>query len=127
MDIERAVEEATRAITADYEKDVDDVADEMVRRVEDGEIEDRDQFQESLDEYIDGHQRVIYTWQARLGLLATSNGDAYEDDFGEAPDTPEKAMYAAMQRDVWEQLDRMGFDPDDDDVYGEEDDDEDDE
>ena len=104
-DLEALVKAAVDIINRDYWDDVRGVTDDLVARVKDGEIKDRDGLQEALHEAIDGTQRVIYTWQARLGLLATNNLDAWEESFGEPPDSPEKQMFAAMEADVQAQLD----------------------
>lgn len=55
---------------------------------------------DTLHEIVDGSQRVFYTFQARIGLLCTGNEDAYEEDFGDKPTSPEQAMFAALMRDV---------------------------
>ena len=60
-----------------------------------------------LHETIDGHEWVIITWKARLVLVCSDNPDAYEDDMGEKPTSPEVAAYAAMQRDVREAAERI--------------------
>jgi len=94
------VNAALRVLQRDYQDDVQGIVDEMRRQVRDGEC-DEDDFFERLDEQIDGHQRVIYTAKARVGLCCTDNPDAYQDETGElAPESVEVAMYYALRADV---------------------------
>lgn len=59
---------------------------------------------DALHEIVDGSQRVIYTYQAKIGLLCTDNADAYEEETGEPPSSVETAMFMALRRDVEESL-----------------------
>ena len=74
-----------------------------------------------LHETVDGHQRVVYTWLAREGLLWSGNPDAHLEEMGEPPATPEVAMYCALRADVeehaeWaEWLEEREGEPEDDD------------
>lgn len=106
---EQQVKDAVAVIQRDYYADVQGVVDELERQVKDGTITTREQADDWLHETIDGHQRVIYTWQAKLGMLASENEDAYEDEYGEKPGTVEIAMYAAMKKDVEEAVERSDF------------------
>lgn len=124
------VNAAVSAIKRDYYEDVKDFGDSLIQAIKDGEIKDRDDFSERLHEDVDGAARVIYTWQARLGLLASDNEDAYFDEMGDElvcdGSIPyEQLMFYAMQRDIVEYMVREGADPDDDETYEEEDEDED--
>ena len=121
---EEDVRDAVSVIQRDYYQDVKNLGDELIERVKDGEIPERDGFGDALHDAVDGTQRVIYTWQARLGLLATKNDDAYFEELGEEltcdGSVPyEQLMFYALQRDVVEYMTREGFDPDDDSIYGE--------
>jgi len=60
--------------------------------------------EEWLHETIDGHEFVIYTYQARAVMLATDNPSAYEEEKGEAPKGPKQAAYMAMMADVQDRL-----------------------
>ncbi len=124
------VEDATSAITRDYYEDVKGVGDDIIRAIKDGEIENEEDADRYLHETIDGTQRVIYTWQARLGLLASSNADAYfEEGLGELVCTDsvpyEQLMYWALRADVLEYLGREDIDIFDPETYEEEEDEED--
>jgi hypothetical protein len=109
VSIDRAVEQIRR----DYRDDVAGIAQDLSRRIEEGDIEDAEGLQEALNADVDGSQRVIYTFQARLGLLATDNEEAYAEDFGEAPASVEAQMMAAMIRDVTAELESNGYDVND--------------
>lgn len=102
---EDLVKLAIEIINHDYWDDVRGVTADILRQIKDGEITDRDQLTEAVDQGVDGTQRVIYTFQARLGLLASNNTDAYKDELGEDPPDPTAAMTMAMRADVMEQLD----------------------
>lgn len=122
---EVTVDEATSAITKDYYADVRGVGDDIIRAIKDGEITDPDSADTYLHETIDGTRRVIYTWQARLGLLASENADAYFDeglsDLDCSEGIPyEQLMYWAMRADVLEYLDREGVDLQSDETYEQE-------
>jgi len=110
------VEEAGRVLDRDYMQDVDNAADEIIQRWNDeadGDIHD------IIHEVIDGQQRVIYTHQAQLGLAFSKNASSYIEDFGEEGLIRDGSihwralMYAAMDRDVIEALERKGFDVND--------------
>lgn len=107
---EELVKLAIDIINQDYWDDVRGITADLVKRIKDGEITDREGLDEALNQDVDGSQRVIYTFQAKLGLLATNNADAYEEDFGEKPEDESKAMYAAMMRDVQAQLEAEDVD-----------------
>jgi hypothetical protein len=119
---EREVQDAVSVITRDYYGDVASVGDDLIQRIKDGEIASPDDFHDALHDAIDGTQRVIYTWQARLGVLVSENHDAYfEEGLGPldcSESVPwEQLMFAAMERDVVEYMDREGVDPSDDASY----------
>lgn len=123
-----SVEKAVAVLQRDYQKEVNEYAKEFDDRIAAGEWDDRDDFLESFDQEIDGSQRVIYTWRARLGLLASDNEDVGIDELGVegfdwSSGTPYSAlMYFAFRRDI---LEAMESDVDDDDTFEEDDDEED--
>lgn len=98
-DMELLVNLATDIVNKDYWADVRGIGGEILRKIKDGEIKDEDDLQRQLSEDVDGSQRVIYTIQARLGMLATNSADAWEDVGMENP-TIEQQMYAALEADV---------------------------
>lgn len=122
---EEDVNDAVSVIRRDYYADVEGLGDSLIEAIKDGEIADREQFQDRLHEDVDGSQRVIYTWQAQLGILASENSDAYFEELGETLECDgsvpyEKLMFYAMQRDVVEYMTREGFDPDDESIFDDE-------
>jgi len=109
------VKAAVSILTMDYYNDCRGVARDLAQRMKDGEIED---FSDALHEAVDGTQRIIYTFQAKCGLLVSDNADAYTEEFGEAPiengDIKWEAMaFMAMQRDVEKELDVRSVDVND--------------
>ncbi len=121
-DAEDAIRDALSILTRLYREEVNGLAmeikEELEEKIEDGEGGEplREWLLETLHERIDGHARVIYTFKAKVGLLVTENADAYVEDFGEEGLIKdgninwEGMMFAAMERDVIEALDRMGVD-----------------
>jgi len=61
------------------------------------------------------HAEVIYTFKAKLALLASDNEDAYVDQFGDEPGTVEQRAFCAIEADVRAMLappySDMGLDP----------------
>ena len=102
---EALVKLAIDIINTDYWDDVRGVTDDLLKEIKDGDITSREQLDERVSEAIDGTQRVIYTFQAKLGLLATNNADGYEEELGDKPPTIEAQMAWAMRMDVFAQLD----------------------
>jgi hypothetical protein len=124
---ERDVQDAVAVITRDYYSDVADHGDDLIARIKSGDITDPSDFSDILHQDIDGAARVIYTWQARLGLIASENHDAYfEEGIGDLDcrdSVPyEVLMFYAMQQDVIEYMATNGCDPNDEDCYAEEED-----
>lgn len=68
---------------------------------------------DALHELIDGSQRVIYTWQAKMCVIWSDNDDAYFTEFGGegASDGDginwSRLAYAAFMADVTEEIDRI--------------------
>lgn len=116
---EKDVDDALRVLRADYYSDVNSVAQNVIERlIEDdgGDISD------IMHECVDGTQRVIYTHQARVGLICTDNADAYVEEFGELPIEGdsikwEAMMFAALEKDTYEALGTTDFDADDSDTW----------
>jgi hypothetical protein len=116
---EADVEAALRVLRADYYSDVLGVAKDLAERMKDGEV---DEFSDALHEAVDGTQRVIYTYRARIGLICTDNADAYTEELGEVPVKNgtvkwEAMMFMAMERDVVERLEASDVDVNDPDSW----------
>jgi hypothetical protein len=108
---EPAVRDAVSVIRRDYYADVAAVADSVEER-----MRSEADVMDIIHEEVDASQRVMYTWQARLGLLASENEDAYFEEFEEEGAVHDggidysRLMFAAMERDVIEELQRRGVD-----------------
>jgi len=118
---EKDVDAALSVLRADYYSDVRGVAQDLARAMKEGEV---DEFSDALHEAVDGTQRVIYTYQARVGLICTDNQDAYVEDFGEVPLENgnikwEAMMFVAMEKDVVEDLEAHDVDVNDPDSWPE--------
>jgi hypothetical protein len=118
---ERDVNDAVGVIRRDYYNEVEQWAEEYKERIENGEFEDREAFIEQMDQEVDGAQRVILTWHARLGLLVSDNEDlGFEEGVVElsGDDIPySQLMYFAFRQDIIEQMGRIDVDVDDDEAF----------
>lgn len=106
------VKAAFDIIHRDYWQDVHYLGDLLKEEIEKGEITDEDTFRERLNQAVDGSQRVIYTWQAKLGMLCTNNEDAYQEmgfDFSDGIDWS-KMMFCAMEQDLQSYIGAVDFD-----------------
>ncbi len=107
---------ATNILTQDYMNDVRSCARGLAERMKDGDASD---FSDALHEAVDGTQRVMYTFEAKLGVILSDNGDAYFDEFGEEGAVEkdgikwERLCFVAMQQDVLKELDVRGVDVND--------------
>lgn len=113
-ELEITVDQAWSIIRQDYWNDVRDVAGCIIDAMKSKEIEDSDEYDTYIHETIDGTQRVIYTWQAKTGLMCTDNADAFREYGDEmALDDGDIAwsrlMYFAMLRDVENHLQSEGY------------------
>jgi hypothetical protein len=97
------VNAAVSIIQRDYYQDVRDLGDSIKAEVRAGDIDNEEQLDERVHEDVDGAARVIYTWQAKLGMLVTDNEDAWEE-FGYESPTVEQKMFCAMKQDVMEYI-----------------------
>ena len=112
---EITVDEAVSVIRRDYYRDVLSLARDLAERMKAGEIDD---FGDALHEQVDGCARVIYTFQAKLGLLASDNEEAWQEVGADCTE-PEQRMYYALQADITERLVAAGVDLDDSDSWAE--------
>lgn len=104
---------AVNILSQDYASDCLGVAKDLARQMKDGEVDD---FQDALHQAVEGTQRTIYTFQAKLAVILSDNGDAYFDEFGEEGAVEksgiqwERLAFVAMQQDVLKELDVRGID-----------------
>lgn len=107
---------ATRILSLDYDQDVLGVAADLARQMKEGEVDD---FHDALHQAVDGSARVVYTWQAKLAVILSENGDAYFEELGEEGACSkdginwERIAFAAMERDVVQALEARSADPND--------------
>lgn len=109
------VNAAVSIIQRDYWQDVHYVGDDIKERIERGEISDEESFREQVEQAVDGTQRVLYTFQNKLGMLATNHPDAYSEATGEAPVSGQdidwaRMMFYAMLEDVLAYIGTVDFD-----------------
>lgn len=118
QEIEDNVNSARAVLTRDYKNDVSSLVESIASAIDSGDVAagDGDALIEYIDQTIDGTQRVIYTQEAKEGLiLGTDNEDAYSDDFGEEGIVQggsinwSALMYAAMRQDVYSAMERKGI------------------
>lgn len=107
-----SVDEAFSVIRADYYREVKEMALDLAQRMKSGDIAGEEGLSDAMHDDVDGCQRVIYTFRAKLGLLASDNEGAAEDEGVEAT-TPEARMYYALQADIRDELDARGVDMND--------------
>lgn len=119
---EDAVKQAEAVLRAEYwaevRSTVDEIKGELRDRIKDGEAGEplREWLIEHVDQYIDGHEYVIYTWHAQKVLLFSENSGAYVDEFGDEGLADEgginwsRLAYAAFRADVIETLTDTGVD-----------------
>ncbi len=104
---ESDVKAAVDILQMDYYNDVRSVAKDLARSMKDGDVED---FRDALHAAVDGTQRVIYTFQARCGLLVSNNAEGMVENGNVAW---ERLMFVAMERDVTGNLESNGVDVND--------------
>lgn len=115
------VQKAINTIQRDYHKDVHSWGDDFIAEIKNGEYDDREAFLEAFDERIDSAARVIYTQQAMLAVVASSNDEAAWDegielDWSEGIPWSQLAFFA-FRRDILEYLLDQEIDVDDDETF----------
>jgi hypothetical protein len=100
-----SVEDALRVLTADYREEINSLVEDAKRGLKSGDISDLNDW---IHETIDGHERIIYTYKARIVMVCTENPDAYRDDMGQNPEKVEVEAFYAMAADLRDALSREG-------------------
>lgn len=103
-------EDAMRVLRKEYYDGVRSLAQEVAERVKEGQEQG-----DVIHEVVDGSYWIIYTHANFQVLMCSDHHDAYSEDFGEPPvsgsDINWAALaYAAMARDVSEQVQAGGVD-----------------
>jgi len=94
----------------EYRDTVQGIIDDVKGEVANGTITDRDSALEYIEQTIDGHHDVIYTYAAQNVCRISRNDGAYFDDFGSEGAVEDggiawsKLAYCAMRADVLEQI-----------------------
>lgn len=109
---EEDVQAAFDILNKDYWNDVRGVVEDLEQHVERGEITDQEKLEEYLNQFVEGTQRVIYTFQAKIGMLCTNNADAYQEMGYEISGDIDwsKLMFCAMVEDVRAAMPDFDFD-----------------
>jgi len=119
------VTEAEAVLRAEYWADIrglaDEIKSELTERLLQGESGEplRGWLIERIEQSVDNHHNVIYTYAAQKVLLYSDNAGAYVEEFGdeglaEGGDINwNRLAWAAMRRDVGEQLNDAGIDVND--------------
>lgn len=104
---------------AQYWDDVKGIAADVKEEIDNGNLSDWDSVADYLHESVDGSQRVIYTWKAKMAVIYSDNEDAYFEETGESGGAIQDgsinwsllAFYAVMA-DVRELMNSDGIDED---------------
>jgi len=105
------VDQAERILRADYWQDVRSVTENLREMIESRELETEEDADQWLHETVDGHSRVIYTYNAQQCLLYSDNDGAYGDEFGSEGMVEDgcimwsRLAYAAFTADIRETID----------------------
>lgn len=101
-------------VVREYVEMYEDQREQSIKMfMEQEELDDEDDVDEcAVDEYmyewlhetLDGCEEVIYTTRSKAVLLASTNEDAYVDEFGEAPKSVHAAAFWALYRDIMDRL-----------------------
>lgn len=115
-EMRQAVELARSILRADYYRDVRGIADSVADAIKCGEVTDREGLFDRIAEECDSSGRVIYTALAQDAIRYSDNDSAYADNFGSEGIVVNgdiqwsRLAFAALERDVVEQLDAEGID-----------------
>ena len=110
----------TSEIRETYCSEIRSLAEDYQKRIEEGEFDDRDSMLEDIRETLDSHQFVIYTHKAQCVCLVSSNDGRAIEEFGAEGVVKDGSIawafmaYCAMEADLYEALDRLGVDINDD-------------
>ena len=111
---ESLMDQAMTLMRRAYYGTIRDMAEDIKKAIENDEISDSDALRERIHEDCDGSQWVIYTFKAQQVCMASDNDGAYAEDFGDEGIVRDGSInwsalaYAAMERDIYEQLEAEG-------------------
>ncbi len=101
---EQQRQEALSVLRKHYWQDVRDVIEDLKGELKRGAVEhDTESVDSWIHEAVDGHERIIYTWQAVETLLVSDSEDAYESETGQKGSFEVMAFYA-FKTDILEEI-----------------------
>lgn len=108
--------EAVNTLRAEYYQGVRGIAQDLAKRVKDKDIKNQDDWESAIHQEIDGSHWVIYTHANFQVLMCSDNHDAYSEEYGEPAVQGNEInwaalAFAAMDRDLREQLQAEGIEP----------------
>lgn len=121
-----AIDSMRKAYWAHVWELAESVIDEIKEAKGRGDIDARsgvEWLRENVHETCDGDSWVIYTQRAQAVLLVSDNDGAYVDSYGAEGMADRDGVnwsalaYAALEADLYEQLDAEGYDPNDADEW----------
>jgi hypothetical protein len=119
-ELQGLVKDAHAVLRASYYREIRGLADDLLDELKRGALEvDGEAVDRWIHETLDGHQRVIYTYEAQMVAIISDHDNAYADNYGADGLVQDGAInwagiaYAAMREDLLEELDSRGFDPND--------------
>lgn len=113
---DRLIDAADTIKRAEYYSSVRSLAEDIADDLKRGDISDREQLLERVQETADGSSWVIYTASAMEVLRYSDNDGAYVDNFGTEGVVRDGSInwsalaYAALEQDINEHLEAIGVD-----------------
>jgi len=96
---------AVRNLSQVYYQQVRESVNDLKEEINDGDIENHEQLEDRLHDYVDQHRQVFMTGLARVTLLASDNAEAYEEVGAEGAPSVEAKAYFAFMADIRDYLD----------------------
>jgi hypothetical protein len=86
-----------------YYGEVRSMGDEILSEIRDGSIRSEEVMRDTVVRATDC-QITIYTAQSEMALAASDHADAYQENYGDKPESVEVAAAAALEYDIGEYL-----------------------
>lgn len=105
----------------EYQEEISSLADDLVEEMQN---HDRESWFDYVHETLDGHSFCIYTAESQDVVRHSNNDGAAVEDFGADCLVKDNQLnwgmmaYCALERDVLEEINRQGYDINDDDTFG---------
>lgn len=88
------------AFAQEYREEIKSIAEDIRKRVREGDLEDSDAARTAVEEFLDGHSYVIYTSYNYWVLLTSDNDDAMAREIG---------VEANFKTDWWQLMGQMTY------------------